>query len=31
MSYLFINRIIRALRLDPELYEEVEADKGSIG
>lgn len=28
---MFIKRIIRALKLDPELYEEVEADKGSMG
>jgi hypothetical protein len=28
---VFIKRIIRALKLDPELYEEVEADKGSMG
>ncbi|MEW6144308.1 MAG: YIP1 family protein [Thermodesulfobacteriota bacterium] len=27
---MFIKRVIRALRLDPELYEEVEADKGSM-
>ena len=27
---VFVNRIIRALRLDPQLYEEVEADKGSM-
>jgi hypothetical protein len=27
---VFIKRVIRALRLDPEVYEEVEADKGSI-
>ncbi len=26
----FINRVIRASRLDPALYEEVEADKGSM-
>jgi hypothetical protein len=28
---VFIKRIIRALKLEPELYEEVEADKGSMG
>jgi hypothetical protein len=28
---VFIKRFIRALKLDPELYEEVEADKGSMG
>jgi hypothetical protein len=28
---VFIKRVIRALKLDPELYEEVEADKGSMG
>ena len=28
---MFIKRVIRALKLDPELYEEVEADKGSMG
>lgn len=28
---MFFKRVIRALRLDPELYEEVEADKGSMG
>jgi hypothetical protein len=28
---VFIKRVIRALTLDPELYEEVEADKGSMG
>ncbi|MGH7850879.1 MAG: YIP1 family protein [Thermodesulfobacteriota bacterium] len=28
---MFIKRVIRALTLDPELYEEVEADKGSMG
>lgn len=27
---VFLNRVIRALRLDPQLYEEVEADKGSM-
>ncbi|HVY54307.1 MAG TPA: YIP1 family protein [Thermodesulfobacteriota bacterium] len=27
---MFINRVIRAIRLDAQLYEEVEADKGSI-
>jgi len=27
---VFINRIIRALRLDPGLYEEVEHDKGAM-
>ena len=27
---VFVNRVIRALRLDPQLYEEVEADKGSM-
>lgn len=27
---MFITRVIRALRLDPGLYEEVEADRGSI-
>ncbi len=28
---MFIKRVIRALKLDPELYEEVEADEGSMG
>jgi hypothetical protein len=27
---VFIKRVVRALRLDPSLYEEVEADKGSM-
>ncbi|HKQ31606.1 MAG TPA: YIP1 family protein [Thermodesulfobacteriota bacterium] len=27
---MFLNRVLRALRLDPQLYEEVEADKGSM-
>ncbi len=27
----FWNRIIRAIRLDPDLYEEVEADSGAMG
>ena len=27
----FTNRIIRAAKLDPNLYEEVEADKGALG
>ncbi|MFI5324111.1 MAG: hypothetical protein ACHQ6U_11445, partial [Thermodesulfobacteriota bacterium] len=27
---MFIKRLIRALTLDPELYEEVERDKGSM-
>jgi hypothetical protein len=27
---VFIKRVIRALRLDPALYEEVESDKGSM-
>jgi len=28
---LFFNRIIRAAKLDANLYEEVEADKGALG
>lgn len=28
---MFLKRVIRALTLDPALYEEVEADKGSMG
>ncbi len=28
---LFVDRMIRAAKLDVNLYEEVEADKGAIG
>lgn len=28
---LFVNRMIRAAKLEPALYEEVEADKGALG
>jgi len=28
---LYFNRIIRAAKLDADLYEEVEADKGALG
>ncbi len=28
---IFLNRIIRAARLDPQLYEEVEADRSALG
>jgi hypothetical protein len=31
VSQVFIKRIIWALKLDPELYKSVEADKGSMG
>ncbi|GAB6061747.1 YIP1 family protein [Deferrisoma palaeochoriense] len=31
MANSFVNRVVRAARLDPQLYEEVEADRSALG